>query len=181
MEIVNATVLARDVLKCSPPTLLALMRRHRDFPIEEAGGRGRSYRFDPAKVLAFVMRKCELGFGGSVADPHELTPGQELSSIRAERERLKFGIESGLLMRTDDVRQVLTQALANFGKFLDRLPGMLARDHGLPADKAEATRETLDGMRRAFAREITEVFAATPEEPEAPGEIVPFERPDGPA
>jgi phage terminase Nu1 subunit (DNA packaging protein) len=173
--LVNKTELAREVLDCSLPTLAALMAKYQDFPVEVEGANGREYQFDAHRVTAFLKEKraeekrrgaeqselltqfkLSLDPGGDAETG--LTPAQELSLVRATRERRKLEIESGLLLQTSDVRQVLTSALSRLGKFMDALPSQLGRAHNLPEEVTAAMRKRLDEQRTTFVRDLEAMF-----------------------
>lgn len=182
--LVNKRELAKRILRTSLPTLDDLMGKYPDFPIERQGSNGVEYLFDADRVVEFLRQKREdearaaqqrqslfEQFSLPIDDvaPDEaraLTPAQRAALARARLAERKLAIESGLLVSSAEMRQVLTMALGRLGKFLEQLPGQVARDHRLPEEVARAMRSRMDDARRVFVRDLKALLEES-EEPEA--------------
>lgn len=169
---VNKQELARRILRCSLPTLDALLERYPDFPVEQKGSNGVAWQFDAEKVTEFLQSRRELEAREAEAKqdvfrqfslpideiaPEEakgLSPRQRAELARARLLERKEAIETGRLVLADAVAGSLQRALAVLGRQLDSLPGQLGRAHGLPDEVVRAARATLEEWRRNLVHEI---------------------------
>jgi phage terminase Nu1 subunit (DNA packaging protein) len=163
--LVNLGELA-TVLELSPVTIRKLIDRHADFPIEERGDHGRAYTFDARAVKrwldghreaadqAATARRAEIAqlqlelTGGAVADGQPtLTAKQRLEALEAAYAEAKWLEAKGALVRVEDVRDAVEQALGGLRAELMRLPDALARQ--LDLDR-EGRRRVEDLVRLAL-------------------------------
>ena len=174
---VNKRELAR-ILRCSLPTVDAMIARYPDFPIEQVGTVGRQWLFDAAAVVEFLNRKreeeaAEEAKRGSFFEQfslpidnvapdgsRELSPSQRAQLAQARIRERDLAIKAGLLVETSEVRQRLTQFLTKLGRMLDTLPDQVARTHNLPEATARAMRATIDEQRRRCVQELHNFFRA---------------------
>lgn len=183
MPLVNKRELAA-LLECSLPTLAALIERYPDFPVVRRGSNGVEWQFDPEAVVAFLERKREEE-AAEEAKRHELlaqfrlpidrepapsagglSPQQELAAVRAMQLRQAMAREARLLVPTTDVRMELAGALAALGRFLQNLPGQLARRHNLPEAVVRDMRASIAEQQEVFVRQLREFGpAAAPPPP----------------
>lgn len=170
--IVNKRELARQILKCSLPTLNDLIERYPDFPVELRGSNGVEWQFDAARVTKFLEDQREAEQRDSVArselfkqfslpideiagdEAAGMSPTQRAALARARMAERKLALESGFLLQAAETRQALQTTLARFGKFLDGLPAELGRQFGLPDDVTVAMRSRIDEQRRQIVREL---------------------------
>ena len=166
---VNKKELAK-IMDVSLPTLDRLIDRYDDFPIEQKGGNGQDYSFHAKEVKTFLdgqraleekslADRADLLLDLNIALPgHEdggtgITPNQELSLVRAERERRKLQRESGLLVDIASIRQLMTPVFVNLGQFMTNVPGRLGKRFNLPAEVVDAmSDEMADELRRVVAK-----------------------------
>ncbi|MDR3438963.1 hypothetical protein [Telmatospirillum sp.] len=176
--LVNKRELATKILKCSLPTLSALMERYPDFPVHQRGANGVEWLFDAVAVSEFLekiredeRRAAETRseffnqFSLPIDAPEfegqkELTPTQRASLAKARLAERKLAVESGMLISKAEMRQTLTGALGKLGRFLETLPGQVARQHGLPEEVARSMSAAIDEQRRVFVKEMQEALAA---------------------
>ncbi|MDE2165524.1 MAG: terminase small subunit [Alphaproteobacteria bacterium] len=174
--LVNKRELATRILKCSLPTIDNLLARHPDFPVEQRGDLGRSWIFDPQRVIDFLKAKrdeeeaaaieraeffSQFDFG--LEPPEEikgLSPAQRLAMVRAKREERRLAIETGFLADVAKLRATLEPVLRKHAIFFDTLPAKLARELNLPEELMLALRRELDAERRQFVQAIGEALAA---------------------
>lgn len=159
------------VLGVSLPTIDNLIDRYPDLPIAQRGSNGVPWEFDAAAVVAFLAEKrrheaeqlqAKSEFLRQFTLPMDETAPEEsrgavsasqrkqiAEALRIER---KLAMESGLLVPTSEIRQALTPAFANLGRFLETLPQQLGRRFNLPDEVVRAMREAIDDGRREFVR-----------------------------
>lgn len=183
---VNKRELAR-ILRCSLPTVDAMMGRYQDFPVEQAGTVGRPYLFDAEAVVEFLKRKreeeaAEEAKRGSFFEQFslpidevapegaaQLSPSQRAQLAQARIREQDLAIKAGFLVQTSEVRRCIMQLLTSLGRMLDALPDQVARAHNLPDATARAMRSTIDEHRRRCVRELDEFFAAQEAAENPPG------------
>lgn len=169
---VNKKELAKRVLKCSLPTLDALIERYPDFPVEQRGSNGVEWRFDAEAVTAYLAGQREAAqreleakqelfqqFSLPIDEiaPDEskgLTPRQRADMARARKLEREEALEVGQLVLRDAWRGQLERAVAALARRLDSLPGQLGQAHGLPDEVVRAVRQTVEDWRRNLMREI---------------------------
>lgn len=171
---VNKRELAK-LLRCSIPTLDKLIDDNADFPVEHRGSNGVEWQFDADTVCQFIQAKrtaeaqqykerselfgqISLPIEDAPAGGGALTPTQRMNLARARMAERKLAMESGLLVSTAEMRQVLMISIAKFGRFLDTLPAQLGRRHGLPEEVVRAARQYIDEQRRLFVKEMQEAL-----------------------
>jgi phage terminase Nu1 subunit (DNA packaging protein) len=170
--LVNKRELARQVLKCSLPTVNDLIERYPDFPIEHRGSNGVEWQFDAAAVVAFLGGKREAESRDSAAraelfrqftlpidsvagdEAKGLIPSQRAALARARIAERKLAVESGFLLETSETRQVLQSAIARLARFLDGLPGEIGRQFNLPDEISAAMRSRIDERREQFVADL---------------------------
>lgn len=146
------------------PTLLKLMRKHPDFPVEERGSGGVPYKFSVTAVAAFLKthseetaelkaeRDAKLAqwrlelFGGETADDDDrnLPPRERLEMIRAETEAMNLARARGELTRADHVRHCVETAFATLRKELNDTGAQLAKDRGFDRKDGVAIQAEID-------------------------------------
>lgn len=174
-ELVNKRELAK-ILKCSLPTVGALVDRYADFPVERRGSNGVEWQFDPEAVTTFLQQKREEETAAA-AEAHQqraelldqfrlpiddiapsddagLTPQQRLASARARQIEDRMAREAGLLVPTTEVRARLSAALAQLNQFLAALPGSIGRRYNLPDPVVRDMRRTIEQQQRQFLQEL---------------------------
>ena len=174
--LVNKRELATQILKCSLPTVASLMDKYPDFPVHQRGDNGVEWLFDVVKVTEFLEQKREeekratearsdlfrqfsLPIDSETAPgATELSPTQRMAMAKARLAERKLALETGMLVSKAEMRQVLTGAMAKLGRFLDTLPGQVARHHALPEEVARSMRSLIDEQRRVFVKEIQEAL-----------------------
>lgn len=160
---VNKKELAKK-LRVSLPTLDRLIDEYQDFPISAGGSTGRPYEFDLAAVDEFLGSKRDAEeaaiaerlslFDGldltSVqrGDAAGMTPGQQLSAVRVQRELRKMRQEDGFLVDVSELRMALSGPISDLVSMLDGLPDRMGRRFNLPVDVTEAMRSEIDEERR---------------------------------
>ena len=170
--IVNRDELAQ-ALRCSLPTVSALVKRWPDFPVIERGALGKAWRFDLHAVVDFLTARREEE-EAAAAEKNELLAqltlpigrrdesGRAISiddeikaaKLRAlQREELK---ENGFLVPTHEVRLALERALRRLGIALDGAIDRTARTHNLPEAVKRALEREFADARTAFVRDAAE-------------------------
>lgn len=170
-DLVNKRELAK-ILKCSLPTVSALVDRYADFPVERRGSNGVEWQFAADTVIAFLTTKREEEQAAAVAQHREraalldqfrlpiddlapagdatLTPQARLAVARAKSIEDKMARESGLLVPTTEVRASLTAAIAQLNQFLAALPGTIGRRYNLPDPVIRDMRRSIEQQQRQF-------------------------------
>lgn len=172
---INRDELAR-ALRCSLPTVSALLKRYPDFPVVERGGLGRAWRFDLPAVIGFLTARREeeaaiasersellaqftLPIGRQDESGQMISIDEEikLAKLRAlQRDELK---EAGFLVQTHEVRQALERALRRFGTALDSAIDRVARQHNLPEPVKRAIEREFADARAGFVRDAADFIA----------------------
>jgi phage terminase Nu1 subunit (DNA packaging protein) len=174
--LVNKQELAQRVLKCSLPTLSALITRYPDFPAERRGAKGASWLFDAPKVVAFLDRvraeearamqernalfeQFSLPIDGAASGEMKgLTPAQRASLARARLDEQKLAREAKFLVPVSSVRQAGMTAFRQLGAGLSSLSNQIAKEFGLPPEAEQKIRERIDDFRRQFVGELRAIF-----------------------
>ncbi len=167
--LVNKDELA-GIIKCSLPTLSALLKRWGDdFPCVQRGTNGRAYEFDPDAVVAFLTAKDEESRrAGAERDelmqqytlPHTVAdapPGMKASDIlaltRADKLRRDQAKEAGFLVPTTQVRQALNATFTRLRQQMSSAIRQACRESNIP----EATIRTIEAKfaeaQRQFVRD----------------------------
>jgi phage terminase Nu1 subunit (DNA packaging protein) len=167
--IVNRDQLSQ-LLRCSLPTVNALVKRYSDFPIIERGGLGREWKFDGNAVIAFLQSKrneedqaqqrrsellaqCTLPLPGVERVESDLDIDDQIKAARLRALQREEAKTNGFLVPTLEVRVSLERAFRRLGQSLDQMAERIAKRHNLPeAVKREMARE-IDDMRTAFVRD----------------------------
>lgn len=173
LRVGNKRDLAR-ALGVSLPTLDGLIARFPDFPVAERGTSGREYRFDIPSAVAFVTDKraeaereaeekaeflaqFSLPLGGTPEVPEGIKPSEMLAAAKLRTLQRKEAMESGLLVPTTEVRQVVTAAYAALNRRLNAVVNQIARTHALPDAVLRDMQARFHEAQRAFVAE-TETF-----------------------
>lgn len=101
-------------------------------------------------------------------NPDQLTPFERHAHFKAESERLKVGIESGTLLRREDVEEEWARVLRSIALELDTVVDEIERDVGASPLILEKIEEKLDVIRERLYQRI--VAGATDEG--KPGDVV---------
>jgi hypothetical protein len=107
-------------------------------------------------VLGVVDGEGELDIG-------KLPPKARLDHYKAERERIKLGMETGLLLEAAKVEVAITQAFKSLATVLDTLPDILERDCGLTGDKVIRLQEIIDNSRESLYESLVIRFTTNAE------------------
>ena len=160
-------------LKCSRPTLDALLRRYPDFPVEQRGATGSAWQFKLVDVFAFLKAKKEEAVRAGaeraslfeqfrlplddLASPEAegLSPQQRAALALARQREHDLALAAGQVVLAHEVAASDRTAWRNLGRFLDGLPAQLARFHNLPDAVVRSMRAQIDEERRKFVRETT--------------------------
>lgn len=187
--LVNKGELAQR-LKCSVPTVTALLTRYPNLPVVQAGTNGRPWLFDFAAVAGFIAdRRAEeriateqrddlldqltLPLNDTPLAPTSgggMTPAQLKAYEQYVAQKRKNDQEAGLLVPAPRVQAALATSFDQLGRFLDDLPRELGRKFGLAPDVVAALATALDGERSRFVTELTK--ALTPPRDDAPRTLV---------
>lgn len=192
-DLVNKRELAK-ILRCSLPTVGALLDRYPDFPVERRGSNGVEWQFDPAAVTTFLQRRREDETAAAAEQHREraalldqfrlpiddlappadatLTPQQRLATARARALEDKMAREAGLLVPTSQVRATLSTTLAQLNQFLAALPGTLGRQYNLPDPVVRDMRRRIEAQQRQL---VAQLGALAPPDT-APDDVDPEER-----
>jgi phage terminase Nu1 subunit (DNA packaging protein) len=167
LVVVNKQELA-EALRCSRPTVDALLRRYGDFPVLREGKNGEAWQFDLAMCMDFLQqRRAEEKAGtarrsellAQIALPIDdvtpdldpkLTPSQRLALARARAAERDLAMKSGLLAPTSEVRVALSTAFAKLQGDLRTFLRQLARDHDWPDAVLRRHEAELADLQRRF-------------------------------
>jgi hypothetical protein len=171
------------ILGCAPSTLTAWIERYGDeFPVIERGTNGREWRFDPAAVIAFLKtRRAEeerqaaehvallqqFALPG-LTSPDDaagvVKPADLLALARVRQIHRREHLESGLLVRTDDVRTALAGHLTRLDLWSADVLARIAGKHGWPLAVLDEARAMFREGCLAFVRDCG-MFAPSSAEP----------------
>ena len=183
--VVNKQELA-DALRCSRPTVDALLRRYPDFPVLREGKNGEAWQFDLSAASAFLQaRRAEERAGterrsellAQISLPiddvtpdldRKLKPADRLAMARARSAERDLAIKSGLLVPTSDVRVALSTAFAKLQADLRSFLRQIGRDHDWPDAVLRRHEAELADLQRGFVASagmyLAEQDAADPKE-----------------
>lgn len=173
--VVNKSELAK-ILGVSKPTMGAILDRYPDFPIEQRGGLGVEWRFDPELAKAFIITKraeeeaanatrsellaqCSLPLDDLA--PEEAGAARSLSAVerlqhaRAMLAEDKVARERQFMVLKTDMRAALAPVWMSLGQSLQALPAQLAARHNLPLPVVRDMKDFIASYQRdAYARLI---------------------------
>jgi Phage DNA packaging protein Nu1 len=161
------------ILGCAPSTLTAWIERYGDeFPVVERGTNGREWQFDPADVIAFLKtRRAEeerqaaehvallqqFALPG-LTSPDDaagvVKPADLLALARVRQIHRREHLESGLLVRTDDVRTALAGHLTRLDRWAADVLARIAGKHGWPLAVLDEAHAMFREGRLAFVRDL---------------------------
>jgi len=160
-------------LKCSLPTLDALLRRYGDdFPVRRKGSNGIAWEFVLADVIAFLKaeREAEQHAADERAQLFEqfrlpldelaapeaegMTPQQRASLALARQREHELALQTGQVVLASEMVEADRRMWKSLGRFLDSLPNQLARLHNLPDPVVRSMRAMIDEQRRLLVREL---------------------------
>lgn len=175
---VNKAELAK-ILGVSLPTMTAILARYSEFPVEQRGGLGLEWKFDPALAKAFIATKKEEEEAANSAKSDllaqcslpldELVPQGEITRSVSPVERLqharamlaedKLARERQFLVPTSDMRQRLGPVWSSLGQFLQSLPAELGQRYNLPVDVIRDMRKRISEKQRELHARLGELLA----------------------
>ena len=179
MVLINRDQLAQQ-LRCSLPTVDAMIKRWPDFPVVERGGLGRAWKFDAAAVVNFLQDKRDeeeraqaeksellaqlvLPIERRDHDGKKLDLDDELKAVKLRKALREEQIESQFLVQTHEVRAALERSLRRFGQSLDSAVERVVKTHNLPDAVKRALVLEFGEARTAFVNDAAE-FLSKPEE-----------------
>lgn len=173
-----------NLLHISRPTLDAWIDRWPDFPVQERGDHGRSWRFDPHAVCAFLAEKKQaadqqrverdealaqlvLPFSSEQDPPRPAGPSldDQIKAIKLNKMKLDQAREAGSLIEVDLIRERGRTFMLNLAQDLHNFLNRLGREQSWPGPVLQSYSRALDEMmqKRADA-EISIVRPETPSE-----------------
>lgn len=168
--ILNKIELAEQ-LRCSRPTLDALMRRFPDFPVYRRGATGITWGFVLADVFAFLKAQKDAAARAdaeraalfeqfrlplddlAAPEAEGLSPQQRAALALARKREHDLALAAGQVVLASEVASADRFAWRNLGRFLDGMPAQLARFHNLPDPVVRSMRAMIDEERRKFVRD----------------------------
>lgn len=110
----------------------------------------------PVYRLGDVWRAMTGQTPEGVRDPEKLLPFERHAHYKAEREKIDFERELGLLIPATDLERVLAHVFKCVSRNYDTLPDILERDGALTAAALAVVERRLDAARRELRAAITE-------------------------
>ena len=173
--VVNKSELAK-ILGVSKPTMSAILDRYPDFPIEQRGGLGVEWKFNPELCKAFVIAKraeeeaanatrsellaqCSLPLDDLVPEdpgtPRNLSAVERLQHARAMLAEDKLARERQFMVLKTDMRARLAPVWLTMSQQLQALPARLATRYNLPAPVLRDMKDFIAAYQRdAYAQLI---------------------------
>jgi phage terminase Nu1 subunit (DNA packaging protein) len=161
-----------NLLRISRPTLDAWIDRWPDFPIEERGDHGRSYRFDPHAVCLFLSEKKQaeadrraerdealaqlvLPFASDPEPPRGPSPSldDQIKAIKLNKLKIEQARDANELVEVARIRDLGRGFMLNLAQDLHAFLSRLAREQGWPGPVLQSHARALDELmqRRADA------------------------------
>lgn len=174
---VNKGELAR-ILGVSKPTMSAILDRYPDFPVEQRGGLGQEWQFDPKMAKAFIAAKkaeedeanaaksellaqCSLPLDELVPEaeaPKALSAVERMQHAKAMLVEDKVAKERGFLVQTTEMRMRLSPVWAALGQFLQGLPGEMGQRYNLPLDVIRDMRKRISEIQREMHAKLGDLL-----------------------
>lgn len=172
---VNMGEMAR-ILGISLPTMRELPLKHPDLPVQQRGGSGVPWAFDPEAVQAFMKAKkdeeaaaeaarnealAQLAFpGGDLLPPEERnqTAADRLKNATAMIKEDELRKQRGFLIQTTDMRQRLTSAWTMLAQALNAMPSNIGRRHNLPDAVVRDMRRYIQAQQRTLHGQLTDLL-----------------------
>ena len=163
-------------LRISLPTLTAWIDRWPDFPVEQRGALGSSWRFVFADVAGFLAgKKAEEAAGRSERDeqlahlqlsfdelmppspdrPLKLTVKEELEAWKLREMKRKEAERCGQLLVASEVRELMAAAFARLSRDTSAFVRQICREGGMPDPVIRAIEQRLAQQQRDSVAELT--------------------------
>jgi phage terminase Nu1 subunit (DNA packaging protein) len=189
--VVNKSELAK-ILGVSKPTMGAILDRYPDFPIEQRGGLGVEWKFNPDLAKAFIIAKraeeeaanatrsellaqCSLPLDDVTPEepgaPRALSAVERLQHARAMLAEDKLARERQFMVLKTDMRPHLGAVWLSLSQSLQALPAQIAARYNLPLPVVRDLKDFIATFQRdTYARLIDLLPEGTPPPEEDEGE-----------
>lgn len=184
----NKREMARK-LRVSLPTMTAWMDRWPDFPVEQRGTNGSSYRFRPDLVFEFLdLKRREEADASSIRDeqlqnlqlvfddllpPPEveksykrLTPKEEIDVWKLRELKRKEAERCGQLVIATELQEQLRDAFSRLSQDTRLFIRKLGRKNGWPDSTIREAEQQFEDTQRASVAALLQILQAEPEDGE---------------
>lgn len=177
-------------LRVSLPTLTAWMDRWPDFPVEQRGTNGSSYRFQPDLVFQFLgQKRDEEREANSVRDEQlqnlqlvfddllppienqraptkRLTPKEEIDVWKLRELKRKEAERCGQLVIASELQEQLRDAFARLSQDTRTFIRKLGRKNGWPDSSIREAEQQFEETQRASVASLLKILETEPDDGE---------------